>query len=182
MADKTIRGPFGSEKPITDKNVGTVAAGSTVVEYGDGVHHQTVITVDTTIAAIVTGAHDYGVLVYTLPTSAQIINSAYMSMALNSAAADISADTPTVGVGTVMGAGTNGDLSAPATEDDIIVGTAAANCNGTATVLTVADQILVIETGSAHEVNFNFAATWTSGGDLLCVVKGTIIIDWTFVV
>ena len=167
-----------NQMAITSANVGTAGTGVTAVEYGDSYRHITHLTVDTTIAAIVKGANDYGILVYTLPTSAQIIKSAYMSMALDSVATDIEDDTPDVGIGTVMASGTNGDLSAPATDDDIIVGTGAADCKGTATVLTVGNQVLVIETASAHTVNFNFAATWTSGGDLLCGIKGTIILEW----
>jgi len=71
MADKTIRGPYGANKPITSDNVGTVAAGSTVVEYGDSVRHQSVITVDTVLGDIPGGAAlGLGVLVYTFPAGA----------------------------------------------------------------------------------------------------------------
>ncbi len=165
-----------NQTPTTSVNVGAVNTGTTVVEYGDGYNHITVLTVDTTIATIATGAHDYGKLVYTLPSSAQIIKSAYMSMALDSVAADIATDTPEVGVGTTIAAGSNGTLSG--TDEDIIAGQSAANCSGTATVKTIGDQILVIETGSAHTVHFNFAATWTSAGDTDCVIEGTIILEW----
>lgn len=167
-----------NQTPTTSTNIGAAATGTTAVEYGDGVNHLTVLTVDTTIATIVTGAHAYGKKVYTLPTSAQIVKSAYMSMALDSVAADIAADTPDVGVGTVIASGGVSVLGGTGTFEDIITGMAAADCDGTATVKTIADQILVIETGSAHTVHFNFADTWASAGDTGCVIEGTIILEW----
>ena len=165
-----------NQMATTSANVGSVASGTTVVEYGDSYHHITVLTVNTTIATIATGNNDYGVLVYTLPTSAQIVKSAYMSMALDSVAVDIEDDTPEVGVGTVSASGTNGTLTG--TDDDILAGQSAADCKGTATVKTIGSQILVIETGGTHTVHFNFAANWSSAGDTNCVIEGTIILEW----
>ena len=165
-----------NQMAITSANVGTAGTGVTAVEYGDSYRHITHLTVDTTIAAIVTGAHDYGILVYTLPTSAQVVKTSYMSIALDSVATDIEDDTPEVGLGTVLSTGTDGALT-QSTDDDILTGQAAADCKATATVKTIVPD-LVIETGSPHAVNFNFAATWTSDGDLLCTIKGTIILEW----
>ena len=133
--------------------------------------------INTTIATIAEGSHDYGVEVYTLPASAQIIKSAYMSMSLNSVGENIASDDPGIGLGTVMASGSDGTL-AQSTDDDILTSQAATNCNGTPTAKTVGNQVLPIETGSPHEVNFNFAASWSSGGDTGCVIKGTIILEW----
>ena len=178
----TIRGPFGSAKPITDKNVGTVASGSTVVEYGDAVHHQSVITVDTALGAIAGGAAlGLGKLVYTLPDGAVDVKSSYISMALTQTGGDITADTPEVGLGTVVASAAVSVLNGTPEFDEIMVEQTATDCNGTATVAHVATS-LVVATGDVHAIFFNTAATWTSAGDDACAIAGTIIIEWTFVV
>ena len=181
MADKTIRGPFGVEKGITADNVGAVASGCTVVEYGDGAFHQSVITVDTLLPTI-TGASTYGVgtLVYTFPAGALDVKSTYMSMALTTSGTTITADTPDVGIGTTIGTGTDAALGTiGATTENMLTGRAADDCNGTAEVAHVATS-LVIATGGDHTVYFNAADTW-AGADTACAIAGTIIIEWTFV-
>ena len=183
MADKTIRGPFGAEKGITADNVGTVADGSSVVEYGDSVNHQSVITVATTLGAIAGGANlCLGKLVYTFPAGAVNVKSTYISMALTQSEGNITADTPEVGIGAVLGAGAQATIGAAgATMENLYEGTAAADCNGTATVGQKATS-LVIATGGAHTVYFNTADGWAASGDAATAIAGTIIIDWCFVV
>ena len=180
MADKTVRGPFGTEKGITAVNVGTVASGCSVVEYGDGCFHQSVITVATTLPDI-TSATTLGVgtLVYTFPAGAVDVKAAYMSMALTQTDANITADTPDIGVGTVIGTDTSGTLNG-GTMENIIGGQTASDCNGTATVIYEANS-LVRATGAAHTVYFNAADDW-AGSDAECGIAGTIMIEWTFVV
>jgi len=182
MSVDTIRGPFGSAKPITDKNVGTVAAGSTVVEYGDAVHHQSVITVDTALGDIAgSAALGLGKLVYTFPGGAVDVKSSYMSMALTQTDGNITADTPYVGIGSVVASGVVSDLTGTATFDDMMVNQAADDCNGTAEVAHVATSKLTA-TADAHTVYFNVADDWASSGDDACAIAGTIILEWTFVV
>jgi len=181
MTVDTIRGPFGASKPITTKNVGTVAAGSTVVEYGDGIRHQSVITVDTDLGDIPGGAAlGLGVLVYTFPGGALDIKASYMSMALTQTDGNITDDTPYVGLGSVVASGVVADLTGTATFDDMMVNQAASDCNGTATVAHVATSKLTA-TADAHTAYFNVADTWASSGDDACAIAGTIIIEWTFV-
>ena len=178
----TIRGPFGVEKPITTKNVGTVADGSSVTEYGSGTHHQTVITVATTLGAIAgRAALGLGKLVYTLPAGALDVKSTYISMALTASEANIPADTPKVGIGTTVASGVVSDLTGTAAFDNMLENQTAADCNGTATVKHLATS-LVIATGGDHTVYFNIADTWAASGDAACGIAGTIIIEWTFVV
>jgi len=166
-----------NQMAVTSANVGTAASGVTAVEYGDKYNHVTVLTVNTTITTIAKGLHDYGVLVYTLPTSAQAIKTSYMSMALTSAATDIEEDTPEVGLGTDMASGAQGVLTS--TDEDILTGQAATNCKGTATVKTIVPN-LGIDKGTSvdHTVYFNFADEWTSGGDTGCGIAGTIVLEW----
>lgn len=172
-----------NQTPTTSINIGAAATGSSAVEYGDGVNHLTVITVATTLGAIAGGAAlAVGKLVYTLPTSAQIIKSAYMSMALTQSEGNINADTPDGGIGTVVASGAVATLDGTGTFENILTGQTFNNCTGTAEVKTVGDQILIIETGSAHAVYFNVADTWAASGDAACGIAGTIILEWINIV
>lgn len=167
---------------ITATEVGAAATGVTAAEYGDGNFHKTVLTLSTTLPAIVGGTDlGLGKLVYTLPAGAAIIKSAYMSVALTAADGNIDADTPIAGLGTVIAVGAVTDLVGTSTFEDIATGKAAANCTGTATVETIADQILVIETGDAHTVHFNVADGWAASGETACPLTGTIVLEWLFV-
>ncbi len=162
----------------TSANVGTVGTGTTAVEYGDSYHHITVLTVAGVLSAIAgSGNYGVGLKVYTLPTSAQIIKAAYMSIGITQSQGNIDADQPKVGLGTTLASTAVADLTNPTTLDDILVQQDANNCTGTAEVKTVADQILVIETGSAHTVHFNAADSW-NGADAAATVAGTIILEW----
>jgi len=182
MADKTIRGPFGKEKGITTDNIGTVATGSTVVEYGDSVNHQSVITVDTTLGAIAGGAAlALGKLIYTFPAGALNVRSTYESIALTASETNITADTPDVGVGSVIASGAVATLDGTATFEDMLTGQTATDCNGTASVKQAATS-KITATGDAHTAYLNVADTWAASGDAACAIAGTIIIDWCFVV
>lgn len=166
----------------TSINVGTVGTGTTVVEYGNGAFHLTVLTVAGVLSAIAgSGNYGVGLKVYTLPTSAQIIKSAYMSIGITQSDGNINNDTPKVGLGSTLAATAVGDLTNPATLQDILTGQDANNCTGTAEVKTVGDQIFVIETGSAHTVHFNAADSW-AGADAAATVAGTIILEWLNIV
>jgi len=182
MADKTIRGPFGSEKGITDSNVGTVASGSSVVENGNGCFHQTIITVDTTLGDIAGGAElGLGKLVYTFPGGALDVKATYMSMALTQTDGNITADTPDIGIGTTVASGVHDLLSEVSGSENMLTGQTADDCNGTAEVKHLATS-LIIATGGDHTVYFNVADDWAASGDDACGIAGTIIIEWTFVV
>ena len=166
------------------KNIGTIATGSTVTHIGDGTNMRAVITVNTTLPAIAGGAAlGVGKLLYTLPAGALIIKSAYMSIAITQTDDNITADTPDVGVGTVIASGVVSVLGGTATFESIITGQAAANCSGTATVKTAtptAGVPLVIETAGAKTVYLNVADTWAASGDAAALLTGTVIIDYTF--
>ncbi|MBA7639174.1 hypothetical protein ES703_46832 [subsurface metagenome] len=171
-----------NQTPMTSENTGTVGTGTTAVEYGNGIFHLTVLTVAGVLSAIAgSGNHAVGLKVYTLPTSAQIIKSAYMSIGITQSEGNIDSDTPKVGLGTTLGATAVANLTNPATLHDILAEQDANNCTGTAEVKTVGDQVLVIETGSAHTVHFNAADSW-AGADAAAIVAGTIILEWINIV
>lgn len=168
--------------PTTTSGVGTANAGTTAVEYGDGRMHQTVLTVSTTLPAIAGGANlAVGKLLYTLPAGAHIIESAYMSVAITQSEGNINADTPDVGLGTVIGTGAVATLDGTATFEDIITGQTAANCTGTATVKTAiptANVPLVIEAAGAKTIHLNVADGWAASGDAAAALAGTVVINW----
>ena len=171
-----------NQMALTSINVGTAGTGTTAVEYGNGVFHLTVLTVAGVLSAIAgSGNYGVGLKVYTLPTSAQIIKSAYMSIGITQSDGNINADQPKVGLGSTLAATAVANLTSPATLQDILTGQDANNCTGTAEVKTVGDQILVIETGSAHTVHFNAADSW-AGADAAAIVAGTIILEWLNIV
>lgn len=162
-------------------NIGTIATGSSVIEYGDGYHHQSIITMNTTLPAIAGGAAlAVGKLIYTLPAGAVIVKGIYMSAAITQTQGNINANTPDVGLGTTIGSGANALLSAVgAAAENILTGQTAANCTGTATVKTAFAPI-AIASGDDHTIYLNAAASWAASGDAAALLTGTIVLDWVF--
>lgn len=159
---------------------GTEAPNTEVVETSaDGINFQATITMDGALPAIAGGAAlAVGVLAYTLPAGALIVESAHMSMAIQQTDGNITADTPDVGLGTVIASGAVAVLGGTATFENILTGQTAADCDGTATVKTVANQVLVIEAADAHTMYFNVADTWAASGDAGALISGTITINY----
>ena len=168
----------------TTTNVGAAATGISASEYGHSYSHTTILTVNSVLPAIAGGAGlGVGTLLYTLPAGDCIIESARMSMAITQTKGHINANTPGVGVGTVIASGAVTDITGTATFENVLVNTAAANCTGTATVLTAiptAAVPLVIKAADAHTLYFNAAANWAASGDTGALITGTIIINWRF--
>ena len=162
-------------------NIGTANTGITAVERGDGYQHTTILTVASTLPAIAGGAAlSVGKLLYTFPAGAIVVDKAYMSMGITQTQGNINADTPDVGLGTVIAAGANALLSDTAGAENILTGQTANNCTGTAEVKTVGDQVLVIEAGGAHTVHFNVADDWAVSGDAAALIAGTVVLHWHF--
>lgn len=167
----------------TASNVGTKnGATVSVAEYGDGFNHTTVLTL--TATPLTVGSSEdlaVGVLVYTLPAGANLINSAYMSVAVDAGSVSATADTPEVGLGTVIGSGVVSVLST--TLENIITGQVATDTNGTATVKgagPTGSVPLEIATGGAHTVHLNMADGWGANADADGTLSGTIVLNWTF--
>lgn len=162
---------------------GTAGSGVAVSEKGDGIQNITTLTINTTIPAVTNAATAVGKLIYTFPSGEIVVKSAYMSLALDDADDNISADTPDVGVGTVIAASGVSLLSAgAATYENIITGQTAADCSGTATVKSAtptAGVPLVIAAADAHTVHMNFADTWAAATQATAMaVTGTVTIEW----
>jgi hypothetical protein len=100
-----------------------------------------------------------------------------MDVAITQTEDNITADTPDIGIGTVIGSGVVNVLGGTATFENILTGQTAADCDGTATVKTV-DTSLVIESSAAHTVHLNVADGWAADGDEGALLKGTVTINW----
>jgi hypothetical protein len=168
----------------TAAGIGTPGTGVTAVEYGDGRTHQTVLTLGAgcVLPAIAGGAAlGLGTLLYTFPAGAQIIDGSYMSVGITQTQAHINADTPKVGLGSVIASGVVSVLSGTATFQDILTSQTAANCTGTATVKTAnptASVPLITEAAGSKAVYFNAANTWAASGDAAALLTGTVVINW----
>jgi hypothetical protein len=160
-------------------NTGTAATSVTAVEYGDGFSHNTVLTVTTADVPDIAGGADLavGILLYTLPAGKVAIDSAYMSMAIQQVDGNITADTPDVALGTVIGSGAVATLDGTATFENIMTGQTAGDCDGTATVALVQTPLNVLTAG-AHTVYLNIADGWAASGDANATASGTVILQW----
>ena len=165
----------------TAAGIGAANTGTTAVEYGLSKHHVTVLTVNTTLGAIVGGASlGLGKLIYTMPAGAVALWGATMSVAITQTQGHINADTPDVGLGVVVASGANALLSdCPAGSETILTGQTASNCTGTATVKTMVTTPIAMEAGAAHTVYLNVADGWAASGDAGALLVGTVVLDWS---
>ncbi len=165
-------------------NVGTAGTGVTAAEYGDGYAHTTVLTVNTTLPAIAGGASlGVGKLMYTLPAGAQMLGSSYFSMAITQTTGHINANTPKVGLGQTIAVGAVSVLNGTAGFMDVVTEQTAANCTGTATVITAiptSGAAIISAAGGTKTVYFNVAAAWAASGDPAALLTGTVVLRWQF--
>jgi len=164
--------------PVVSVNVGTAGTGVTAIEYGDGRRHITKLTfsaleLDPDTAA---DAEAAGVLIYTLPAGATLVNSASISVGLAGSGAACDADEPDLGLGTVIASGDTAVLSGTGTFEDILSGQTANDCDGTVELKTLS-QGLGVEAAGAHTVHLNVADTWAD----ICTITatGTVWLEWT---
>ena len=159
---------------------GTFAGSVSVEEFGDGRRHYTKLSfTDLDVGADVAGGADEaeGVLLYTLPAGVQKINAVYSEIALSGPAA-IQADTPEIGIGTVIATGAVAVLGGTATFEDILEGSAAADVNGTVNIDSDLAVNQLIAAASAKTVHLNIADGWAAGGGQVAAT-GFIILEWT---
>ncbi len=182
----TVRFPFGDGPETNASNVGVAEelTGLTVAEYGNEAFHKTVLTFDAVAVGSATGAASlgFGKLLYTLPAGACIVRSSKLNLALQGTGT-VDADTPDVGLGTVIASGVVSVLSGTATFENIHTGQTFNDCDGTAEVhsalATSSPFALVIETADAHTLHLNIADGW-AGADAL-TATGTVTIEWVFI-
>jgi len=111
------------------------------------------------------------------------VNSSFMNIDLtdSTSGAPNAADTPDVGLGTVVASGAVAVLSGTGTFEDLLTGQTATDCNGTAIKATeaTANAYTATEQVTARGCYLNVADTWTGimGAEKL-LANGTIIVDW----
>lgn len=181
----TIKFPFGAG-PNNPANVGTVNAltGLSVAEYGNETSHKTVLTLASVAIGSPTGAAalGFGKLMYTLPAGACNILISKLNVSL-ACGGTVTADTPKIGMGTVVASGVVSVLSGTATFQNILTGQTISDVNGTATVKTLKATSspfeLIVETADVHTIYLNLANTW-AGADAV-TATGTITIEYDFI-
>lgn len=185
--DATTWAAFGVMPQVAQ--FGTAGTGAVAAEYSaDGIHHTTVLTLTDFAVGTVSdnAAKCVGGLLYTLPAGACIVESAQFIDVALTLDADVQSDTPELGIGTAQGSGgANATLGADAAaaEDIGPQSTAWSAVDGTTkdyTTLPTGSAPQIIESGDAHTLYLNAAATWadTSSGTLALTADGTIIINW----
>lgn len=174
--------PVSSGPIISTANAGTAGAGTTAAEYGDGYNHVTVLTMAGVLPAIAAGANAYGLLVYTFPAGVHRVKSIHMDVGIDGNETNIDADTPEVGVGSVIATGAVAVLNGTTGFDDYVTETTAANCTGTVTDFSfdTVDAGLTLNIASGEKkMHLNAADTW-AGTDTAAALSGTITIEWSF--
>jgi len=181
----TLSGSTFSGLSLCTYGIGVPVAGAaSAVEYGDGVSHQTVITITNVSLVIADGAFDDGEKVYDFPegriliegVTANLISS--ITANFNAAANDkfvMAAGTTTTSV--------SGDGALQTTEVDILPSTQNDTVSGTVTAFTngiaLAASAQFDGTGTAKDVfvNMGIPAANDSGANTN-TVTGTITITW----
>ncbi len=169
----------------TSSNVG-VSAATSVIEYGDGFHHVTVLTLTGLSFSAEPDNASLGVgdLIYTLPAGAKILESAYMNIALNQAG-DVKTDDFDIGLGTVIATGAVSVLGGTATFEDIITGqTEIGTQDGTNfTVVAGLPSVgapLFFASADARTIHVNVAAVWSDIDTSVLTYSGTVVLIWKF--
>ena len=175
--DLTDRG-IGSY-PLT---VGTAGTGTTATEYRHLRNRTTVLAMAGTMPAVAVGAQAEGLLIYTFPAGVHRVTRVTMSVGIDGAEGVNDADTPEVGVGSVIATGAVANLTGTTGFDDLSTQATAANLTGTVTVFafdpTEIGMKMNLSTG-VKTVHLNMADTW-AGTDTGPVLSGTVTIEWTF--
>lgn len=169
---------------FADRNKGTAATGVTATEYGDGYQHLTKLAFQQLTFPAIAGGADLAVgkLLYTLPAGAEMIDGVQMSIYLQDSE-NVTADTPDVGIGTVIGSGAVAVLGGTATFENILTGQTASDCDGTALSAgagPTAGAPLFITRAGAHTVYLNIADGWAASGTSSLYATGEIWLSWKY--
>ncbi len=180
--------PLGPKPPGL---VGTAGTSISAIEQGDGMVRRTILKVTAPISVCTTpdtAALAGGALIYTFPAGQIVIHEVYGDMGLEIDDSTNIADTPEVGLGTVIGAGAIATLGASVTTMENIWGPhVAAGCDVGADTTDagqwVTNPAFIILGAAVHTVHFNVADTWGNGaGTKDCYLQaGRFIIDWTLI-
>ena len=119
-----------------------------------------------------------GVQLFTIPPGVEgtyiAFEQAQMNCVITSQSGNITSDTPEIGLGTALAAGSNATLST--TQENILNSFVMPDCNGTPALSTTVKYI--IQNSSTIAVNLNVADGWAAGGDSAATVTATIIMRY----
>ena len=178
MADKILR-PFGAYAAI---GTGATPATGTLVttEIGGDQSHVTTIDIADLALIVTTNANKAdGKLLYTFPAGNILITGASLSLGIVGTAALNAADTPDVGLGTVVASGAVATLDGTATFENILTGqTWSAACNSVVQQAVSATSLSILA-AAAHTVYLNIADGW-AGVDAGMKATGRIVINWQY--
>lgn len=160
---------------------GVAATNVVATETGFGPYHQTKLVITNAVLPAITGgvAQAVGVQLYTFTSANYVIDKAFGFFGITQTGGNINADTPDVGLGTVVATGAVAVLGGTATFEDVMTGAALTNCTGTKSRRLVAQSVPVLRT-TTDNLFFNAADTWAAGGDTGALVNGEVTIDWTY--
>lgn len=158
--------------------VGTVGTNVTAKHFSeDGKNYVTELTL-TDVSFTVAGAASeaIGALVYTFPAGTHYIDATHMNVSLQGGGT-VDADTPDIGIGTVIATGAVALLGGTATFEDIVDGQTAADCSGTATDAFLEPDDKLSSSGDVKLMHLNIADTWAGADTVLA--SGTIKFRWS---
>ena len=164
---------------------GTPEAGVTAVNYGDGTNIVTVLTVtDLDLGTVAAGGNfATGALAYTFPAGVHALEVTNVNLGVIGDLA-VQADTPEIGIGSVVASGAVGVLNGTAEFMDYVTEQTMADVNGTPTVglfLPTAGALSGIalnEAGDVKALNINIADNW-AGASAALLCSGTITLKWS---
>lgn len=176
----TIDGLKIKDGEIIPASLGTAATGVTATHKGDGKTYVTTLSFTALATATVTAAANeaHGVLLFTFPAGDQIIEFTQMDIALTGSAG-IVADTPDVGIGSVIATGAVAVLGGTGGFEDYITGQASGAISGSNSIevalLPTGQQVKNV--GTTKTVHLNVADGWAAAGTV--TTTGTVTIKWT---
>jgi hypothetical protein len=164
---------------------GTPESGVTAVNYGDGTNIVTVLTVtDLNLGTVAAGGNfATGALAYTFPAGVHALEVTNVNLGVIGDLA-VQADTPEIGIGSVVASGAVGVLNGTAEFMDYVTEQTMADVNGTPTVglfLPTAGALSGIalnEAGDVKALNINIADNW-AGASAALLCSGTITLKWS---
>jgi len=169
---------------LSSASLGTAGTNVTAVHYGDGKNIVTNLTL-TNVSYTIAGAADeaIGAFIYSFP-SGTVSLFEVMSFNLSlQGGGTVDADTPDVGVGSVIATGAVAVLSGTATFEDYVTGQTAADCSGTSVrAFTAATAgygagISLNSPPTSKNVYLNIADGWAGADTVL--ISGSAVIKWT---
>ncbi len=161
--------------------IGTAGVGVKADHYtADGHNIVTRLTVNGVMPAV-TGSIAVGLKVFTFPAGTHALKLARLNIALQQADGLVTADTPKIGLGDIIGVGAIVNLTSVAGFDNILTEQTADDCDGTKedkTILVPTAGHLVNESAGLKAVWINVADGW-AGAEAALGVVGEVWLEWT---